>query len=78
MNFSTISTTPTIHFVIYHGPAVLRYLGNRNGHLSEEVQERTNKILRSSRLNHARKISPFSVMEDLSNWLFQQSDPLIY
>ena len=56
----------------------LDILGNRTGHLSEEAQEQTNKILRSSRLNHTRKISPFSVMEDISHWLFQQSDLLLY
>ena len=78
MNFPTISITPTIHFVICHEPAVLRYLGKRTEHLSEEAQERTNKILRSSRLNHTRKISPFSVKEDLSHWLFQRSYMLSY
>ena len=77
-NFPNISISPTIHFVICHGPAVMRYLGNRTGHLSEEAQERTNKILRAARLNHTRKIGPLSVMEDLSHWLYQRSDPLLY
>ena len=78
LTIPTTSITPTIHFAICHGPAVLRYLGNRTGHLSEEAQERTNKIIRSSRLNHTSKISPFSVMEDLSHWLFQSCDRLLY
>ena len=77
ISYPEISIPPTIHYVICHGPAVFRFMGGRTGHLSEEAQERTNKILRKARLNHTRKIGPLEVMEDLSNWLYQRSDPLM-
>ena len=66
-NFLNTSITPTIHLVICHGPAVMRFLGNRTRHLSKEAKERTNKILRTVRLNPTRKICLLPVIENLSH-----------
>ena len=55
------------HFLICHRPTALTYLVNNTGHLSEEVQERTNKIIQPHQLNPTHKISLLSVMKDSSH-----------
>ena len=70
--------SPTVHFLIAHGPAVMNYFGGITGVYTEEAQERTNKDFRAARLDHARKNSRLNNLTDIAHWMLEESDPILY
>ena len=68
---------PTVHKVLFHGKEVMEKYMFPIGMYSEEAQEALNKIVRNSRLDHARKISRVATMTDQFHFLLINSDPKI-
>ena len=69
--------SPTLHKILYYAADVIRKTKIPIGLLSEEPSEANNKVLRYIRLHNTRKISRETTMTDLSQRLYEKSDPRI-
>ncbi|KAL4088601.1 hypothetical protein QTP88_015577 [Uroleucon formosanum] len=67
----------SVHKVLLHGAAVIRFAPLPIGKLSEEAQESRNKEYKVYREHHTRKNSRFNTNEDLMHALLFTSDPYI-
>lgn len=69
--------SPTVHKLLVHGAAIIKYSVLPIGMCSEEVQETRNKCIRRYREFHSRKFSRTVNMEDVFKRLLLSSDPVI-
>lgn len=77
-NYPWYPMTPTVHKVLVHGAKIIAKHSLPIGMLSEEAQEAQNKVYRSLRLHHSRKMSRLATNEDVMNMMLAASDPLIF
>lgn len=76
-NYPWYYMPPSVHKVLIHGSEVIKHAILPIGQLSEEAQEAKNKDFRFIREHHTRKSSRISTNEDLMNYFFLFSDPII-
>ncbi len=68
---------PTMHKILRHGKDIIENCAVPIGLTNEEASEANNKILRHTRLYHARKTSWLNHLSDLYHRAMDVSDPLI-
>ena len=77
-NFSEFaSMSLSMHKLLIHGWNIIESLDFGPGTYTEQSQECMNKIIRKTRDSHARKMSFIKNMQDLTNYLYVRSDPVI-
>lgn len=67
----------SIHRILIHGGDIIKAAVLPIGMLSEEASESRNKDFKNYRQFNTRKISRTKTMEDLLNYLFISSEPII-
>lgn len=67
----------SIHKILIHGSDIIKAAVLPIGMLSEEALESRNKDFKKYRQYHTRKMSRDKTMQDLFNYLFFSSDPII-